>query len=216
MAQEVREDEILVTESHDPGKLYVYAGMYFQGITVPVDKEKAVRLYRMSAEKGNIDAQVRLGIIYMTGDGAEKDYSESFKWFKLASDRGNPDAEYFASLMYSRGWGTEKNPSEAVRLCYLAADSGCTGAMVEIAKWYRDGENLLAKSTDLCLAWLRRAADREYPDALYELGCMYSFGEGVEKDVKTGRILLEYAKRFGDEDAGEALEALERGMSERR
>ena len=37
----------------DPGDLYVLGGMYFQGLTVPVDKEKAGVLYRMSADKGN-------------------------------------------------------------------------------------------------------------------------------------------------------------------
>lgn len=68
----------------DPNDLYVLAGMYFQGITVPVDKEKAVALYTMSADKGNVDAMERLGIIYMTGDGAERDRARSFKLFRKA------------------------------------------------------------------------------------------------------------------------------------
>lgn len=32
---------------NDPNDLYVLGGMYFQGITVPVDKRKAVELYSM-------------------------------------------------------------------------------------------------------------------------------------------------------------------------
>ena len=199
----------------DPGDLYVLGGMYFQGITVPADKEKGMKLYEMSAERGNVDAMVRLGIIYMLGDGAEKDRSKSFLWFCKAADGGDRDSRYFLALHYSRGWGTEKNPSEAVRLCTLAADAGCPGAMTELAVWFREGANCLPVSVDSCLKWLNKAIDADYPEAFYELGCMYAFGEGVEKDKVYGRELLRTAAAYGDEDAAEALEAAKNGSPNR-
>lgn len=199
----------------DPGDLYVLGGMYFQGLTVPADKEKAIKLYEMSADGGNVDAMVRLGIIYMLGDGAEKDRSKSFSWFGKAADAGDNDSRYFLALHYSRGWGTEKNPSEAVRLCILSADAGCLGAMTELGIWYREGKNGLPTDVDESLRWLRKAVDRDYADAIYEVGCMYAFGEGVPKDGVYGRELLRIASTYGDEDATEALEAARKNAKER-
>ena len=199
----------------DPGDLYVLGGMYFQGLTVPVDKEKAGVLYRMSADKGNEDAMVRLGIMLMTGDGIEQDYLEASKYFRMAADRGNNDAKYFLANLYSRGKGVDRNPVEAVKLCRESAANGCTGAMVEIARWYRDGTNYLDRDLAKCMYWLRKACDEKYAEALYEMGAMYAFGEGVTKDEENGRILLEYAAKYGDEDAEECLKALDEGRTER-
>lgn len=199
----------------DPSELYVLGGMYFQGITVPVDKEKAVILYTMSAEKGYVDSMVRLGIIYMTGDGAEQDYLRAAKLFDRAAQKGNTDAMFLLSTLYSRGMGVDRNPPLAVKLCSQASREGCVGAMVELARWYRDGSNMLEKNTDACVSLLKQAADEKYSEALYELGCMFCFGEDVEKDESNGRILLRYAVEYGDEDAQEALDALDAGATER-
>ena len=199
----------------DPGDLYVLGGVYYQGIGVPVDKEKAAALYRMSADKGNADAMVRLGIILMTGDGAEQDYREASKLFRRAADRGNADAEYLLSSLYSRGKGVDRNPIEAVKLCLHAAAEGCTGAMCQMGKWYRDGENCVDRDMAKAVYWLKQAAEKKDAEALYELGCMFAFGEGVEKDEANGRTLLRYADMYGDPDAAGALEALDGGMDRR-
>lgn len=42
----------------------------------------------------------RLGIIYMTGDGAEKDRRRSFELFERAEGLGNNDCRYFLALHY--------------------------------------------------------------------------------------------------------------------
>lgn len=197
------------------GDLYVLGGMYYQGLTVPVDKEKAAALYRMSADRGNEEAMVRLGIMLMTGDGTEQDYLEASKYFRMASERGNYDAKYFLALLYSRGRGVDRNPVEAVKLCLESAAGGCSGAMVELARWYRDGSNYLDTDLGKCVHWLKRACDAGYAEAMYELGAMYAFGEGVTKDERNGKILLEYAAGYGDADAEECLKALDEGKTQR-
>ena len=215
MTEESRQQPREVPPPKDPGDLYVLGGMYYQGITVPVDKEKAAVLYRMSADRGNEDAMVRLGIILMTGDGTEQDYLEASVYFRMAADRGNRDGKYFLAHLYTLGKGVDRNPVEAVRLCMESAADGCTGAMTELARWYRDGTNYVDKSLAKCIYWLKKACDEKYPEALYELGAMYAFGEGVTKDAENGRILLEYASAAGDRDAEECLEALKEGKTQR-
>jgi TPR repeat protein len=59
---------------------------------VPKDVAKAVELYRMVAEKGDEDAQFRLGCIYEGGQGVPKDLSAAAEWFRKAADQGHIEA----------------------------------------------------------------------------------------------------------------------------
>ncbi len=97
----------------------------------------------------------------------------------------------------------------------MSAENGCPAAMLEMGIWTFDGALGLEPSVDLALKWMMMAVDRDYPDALYEVGCIYAFGEKVPKDETYGRTLLRTAAALGDPDAQEALEASENGASER-
>ena len=45
---------------------------YDNGIVVDINKEKAFELYKMAAEKGNVDAQKSLAALYQQGEGPKK------------------------------------------------------------------------------------------------------------------------------------------------
>lgn len=199
----------------DPADLFLLGNVYYQGIRVAVDKAKAAALYGLAADKGHPEAALRLGIMQMSGDGIPADPAAAAFRFGQAAQADNADASYFLAVLYARGQGVAQNDAEAVRLCILAANAGCHGAQVELGKWYRDGLHLLPRDPDQALGWIRKAADDEYADALYELGAMYAFGEGVERDLKTGRFLLKFAAGKGDEDAKAALLALAQGAKQR-
>ena len=48
-----------------------------------------IRKIRISAEQGDAEAQLRLGIMYSKGKGVPQDYKEAAKWFRKAADQGN-------------------------------------------------------------------------------------------------------------------------------
>jgi len=58
--------------------------MYLYGVEVDVDKTKAMELFRRSAEQGNIIGQDSLGMIYLNGNGVEKDLDEAYKWLEMS------------------------------------------------------------------------------------------------------------------------------------
>ena len=199
----------------DPGDLYVLGRMYYQGMSVPVDKAKAAALFGLAADKGNPEAQLHLGLMFMLGDGVPADPDKAAALFGSSVAAGNSDAAYFLALMYTGDHGLPANDAEAVRLCTLAAHDGCRGAQVELAKWYRAGLHLLPTDPAQAVAWLKEAAAAEYADALYELGSMLYFGEGVLRDQKNGRLFLEAAADRGDPDAERTLEAVKQGAVSR-
>jgi len=44
------------------------------------DYKEAVKLYRLSAEQGDAEAQYNLGLMYDEGQGVPQDYKEAVKW----------------------------------------------------------------------------------------------------------------------------------------
>jgi TPR repeat protein len=53
--------------------------------------------------------------------------------------------------------------------------------------------------------WYRKAAARKEPEAIYNLGLMQIFGEGLRADVPRGLRMLERAARLGSPDAQQLL-----------
>ena len=43
---------------------------------------------------------MKLGFMYVAGEGIPQDYVEALKWFRLAADQGQANAQCFLGLMY--------------------------------------------------------------------------------------------------------------------
>ena len=56
------------------------------------DYKEAFRLYRLSAEQGNANAQSNLGLLYAKGRGVLQDYGLAHMWFNLSGSNGNKNA----------------------------------------------------------------------------------------------------------------------------
>ena len=56
--------------------------------------KKAIYWYRLSAKKGNANAQFNLGLLYELGRGLLKDRDKAQYWYKLAAAQGHWDAQY--------------------------------------------------------------------------------------------------------------------------
>jgi len=61
------------------------AYMIFRGQGAPSDMEEGARRFRVSAIKGNPDAQLALAGAYMWGNGVERDDEAAYFWYRLAS-----------------------------------------------------------------------------------------------------------------------------------
>jgi len=69
------------------------------------------RLEREAAE-GSVDAIYMLGMIYFSGDGAERDPGRAKEWFEKAAAEGNTAAMRNLAGMYSAGDSVEKDPAK--------------------------------------------------------------------------------------------------------
>lgn len=86
--------------------------------------ETAIRLWFPLAEKGDMDAQNYLGIVYSLGLGVNKDYKKSLEWYGRAAKGGHADAQRNYGDMINFGRGTQKNNYEAFKWYFAASQQG--------------------------------------------------------------------------------------------
>ena len=83
--------------------------MYYLGIGVPLDFEKAFSWISLSANQGYLDAQHNLAEMYENGKGVKKNLEKAYENYLLAARKGNLDSQKRVAEMYKEGIGTEKN-----------------------------------------------------------------------------------------------------------
>ena len=67
----------------------------------PEDEDGAGQL-RQDAERGDVDAQAKLGLAYFLGNGVQKSEAESERWFRKAAEQGSADAQFGLGSLYLR------------------------------------------------------------------------------------------------------------------
>ena len=106
------------------------------------DYVTARRTFRSLAEKGNLFAQVNLGLFYHRGQGVLQDYAEAMKWFRLAARQGDAFAQNSIALMYDLGEGVGEDDAEAMRWYRLAAKQGFITAQFNLGLMNEFARNL--------------------------------------------------------------------------
>lgn len=85
------------------------------GFTLVKDAKLAASYFNMSANQGNLDAQYKLGVLYMTGIGVEQNYLQAIKYLSQAAQQGQTLARYHLGVLHKDGLGTPKNCNAAVK-----------------------------------------------------------------------------------------------------
>lgn len=93
------------------------------------DPRLTVQLYQESAKNGNVDAQYKLGLLYLTGNGALQDFAEAAKWLKLAAEQGYGLAQYELGLIYGTGHGLDIDQVQSYVWLNLASAAGVQQAV---------------------------------------------------------------------------------------
>jgi TPR repeat protein len=137
-----------------------------------------------SAESGDTDSQLELGIRYRDGRTVEPNPHKALYWLcRAATGRGKP-AE-FAVLcvgdIYLQGRGLPKDYATALRWLRNRARTGCEMSASLIGDCYFNGWGV-PRSIQKALAWYRKGASRS-EWAAYQLGSAYRDGLTVHPDA---------------------------------
>ena len=67
------------------------------------DYATSLKEWRFLAERGNAEAQRRVGELYNNGLGVVKNKKEAVKWWSKAAEGGDADAQWWLGLIYENG-----------------------------------------------------------------------------------------------------------------
>ncbi|MDE6241405.1 MAG: sel1 repeat family protein [Anaeroplasmataceae bacterium] len=102
---------------------YLLGVLYFNGLGVTEDKEKAISFFESAADKLD-DAQYVLGWIYAKGEGRPQDYQKGKYYFEKAATQGHVSAQYNLGYLHLNGLGCEKNIQQGKYWLEQAANQG--------------------------------------------------------------------------------------------
>jgi len=125
------------------------------------DYDKALRIWRPLAEKGDVRAQRGMGKMYEKGRGVERDFATALKWYRPAAEKGDAESQYRLSVGYGYGLGVKKDEAKAIEWLRKAAENGQKRAQRSLAKGYEDGLKGLPRDPVKAKYWYDRSKTRE-------------------------------------------------------
>ena len=145
---------LALAKSKDPISLYCLGMVEIDN--PPRNFKKGIRHIELSAEKGFASAQATLGMIYFTGIGAKKDFTEAIKWCSRAATSKHPLGMFYLGMAYATGNGVEKNEDYALRWIRAAADRDLVVAQTTLGMKFATGDGVI-KDIRTAIYWLEKA-----------------------------------------------------------
>jgi hypothetical protein len=84
----------------------------------------AAKSHLAKAEKGDVQAQYSLGMMYSNGNHVKKDLKEAAKWWRKSAEQGNALSQAFLALSYFRGEGVPKDLLTGFAWIHIAEING--------------------------------------------------------------------------------------------
>jgi hypothetical protein len=161
------------------------------------DFEKAYELFQPLAEEGNVEAQTRLGAMYVNGQGVERDLNKGLSLIMKAAVQGYETARRIAFHMH-------------LDLANLD-DTGTIYNVGDLCLKDWNGE----EGVDICLMWLEKAAKLGHIRSAEMLNKIYKKGQyGITRDKKKAAEWKDLAKGFKKGINGTWAGAIPGGMGD--
>lgn len=152
--------------------------------------------YRDAAQKGDVNAQYNLGVMYAEGKGVEQDSAEAVNWYRKAAERGYAPAQSNLGAFYENGVGIVHDNAEAANWYRRAAEQGYALAQYNLGCLYLQGKGVEQDNAEAG-NWFRRAAEQGSAAAQYNLALLYNEGKGVKQDDAAAVCLYRTAAEQG-------------------
>lgn len=135
-------------------------------LPVPAQQSEAARKqfeeFKAKAEKGDAEAQFKLGGCYRVGVGVAKAAPEAVKWYRKAAEQGHAQAQNNLGTCYYTGNGVTSDKVEAVNWYRKAAEQGDFAAQFKLGYFYAKGEGVAENDVE-AYKWFSIAVHRGFP-----------------------------------------------------
>ena len=150
------------------------------GIAAGNKFSQAYNNFQPLAQKGDPEAQRRLGILMMRCAGLE-DRALGLSWLNKAADAGDTEAAYALGIDYMNGTGVAQDDDKAFALVSKAAQAGKMEAQGTLGYLYSSGRGT-PKDIYQGVVWTVKAAEQGGVTSLFNIARNYSEGSGLPQD----------------------------------
>ncbi len=106
------------------------------------DYKTALSEFKSLAEQGDAEAQHSLGVMYVNGEGVDKDVTKGVNWFRKSAEQGFADAQHNLAFAYETGLSVKKDMNEAARWYHKAAEQGFAKSQSNLGLMYSSGDGV--------------------------------------------------------------------------
>ena len=142
---------------------------------------EAAKMFRQSADQGNVRAELKLANLLRHGKGVPKDLRLAADWTLKAAKTGDPVAERDMGISCMFGEGVAPSDHDAFAWFYSAARQDDAVAEHYLAYLYSKGRGV-ARDDTAAFDWYYRSAQQGNSSGECGLASMYRFGHGVAQD----------------------------------
>lgn len=158
------------------------------------------------------DAQYMLAQCYENGNGITKSYKQACKWYEKAYINANNDIyEAFEEKINEELDAVLDKPdnseitSELVDCITEAAECGDVDSQKYLMELYQFGSRCIEANDEKVAYWAERAAENGDRDAMYEIGNMYLYGKGDNRNPEKSFYWLEKSAELGNHNSAYLL-----------
>lgn len=194
-----------------PGTQFLERGnmFYRQG-----DYEEAVGNYRLAARWADKLAQFNLGMMYVNGDGVERDPLRGWAWIKLSAERGYPKNVQLAEEIWDQLDPQHRKIAKRILNEELKPEFGDE---VAVPRTTNEMKRMLARKTSggsrvganrVAYVTARdgtfMSGDQFFRDELWDFRKIVQFETRLHKSIGAGRVTLGDFETVDDEDSNSA------------
>lgn len=151
------------------------ADYYLLAANDPEKMKQAREIYQYFADKGDKEAQLKLGFLYERGLGGEANNELAAHWYALSAEQSQPIAQYLLAQLYQVG-RIDKAPDYAqAKKWYQSALSSYSDAAVAQGFIYDTVDDDYKKAAEN----YELAAAKGNPVGEFNLGLLYEYGKGM-------------------------------------
>ena len=179
--------------------------------------EKAIYYYTLASDYGEINAQRRLekslvnegkiinaqrrlGQIYLDGDYVSVDIKKSIHYFTLAAEKGCVVSQLSLGQLYFEGKHVLRDIDKAIHFFTMAANNKDVISMNNLGYIYLTGQ-YVRPDIDKALYYLGMAANLNNEASLFYLGYIYYKGKYVNRDIKKAINYFLLASKHNNSEA---------------
>ena len=134
-----------------------------------------------AAERGDCEAQIRMGMRFRNGDGVAKDHQQALRWFRMSADQGCAEGLDNVGLMHLSGWGVPVDFGIAAAYFKASAAQDHAQALFNLGNCHFSGQGVEQDYAMAIECW-QRAADMGHQNSIWRLATLDAAGEGLPCD----------------------------------